>query len=104
MASPENATQLYLYRVKMDGKGKLERMTPADETGTHEYDICPAGRYALHTYSNANMPEKQEWVNLPEHKKLAQAAGDGQGGGQPRRKVEFFRSGRRMGWKWTAGW
>ena len=24
MASPDNATQLYLYRVKMDGKGKLE--------------------------------------------------------------------------------
>ena len=91
MASPENATQLYLYRVKMDGKGKLEKMTPADETGTHEYDICPAGRYALHTYSNANMREKQEWVNLPEHKKLAQAAGDGQNGGQPRKKVEFFR-------------
>ena len=91
MASPENATQLYLYRVKMDGKGKLEKMTPADQTGTHEYDICPSGRYALHTYSNANMPEKQEWVDLPEHKKLAQAAGDDQRAGQPRRKVEFFR-------------
>jgi dipeptidyl-peptidase 4 len=90
MASPENATQLYLYRVKMDGKGKLEKMTPAEQTGTHEYDICPAGRYALHTYSNANMPEKQEWVSLPEHKKLAEAAGDGQKGEQSRKKVEFF--------------
>jgi dipeptidyl-peptidase 4 len=90
MASPENATQLYLYRVKMDGKGKLEKMTPADERGTHEYDICPAGRYALHTYSNANMPEKQEWVSLPEHKKLAEAAGDSHSGGIPP-KVEFFK-------------
>ena len=90
MASPDNATQLYLYRVRMDGKGKLEKMTPADETGTHEYDICPAGRYALHTYSNANMPEKQEWVSLPEHKKLAEAAGDDKSGGQPQKKVEFF--------------
>ena len=92
MASPENATQLYLYRVRLDGKGKLEKMTPAAETGTHEYDICPAGRYALHTYSNANMPEKQEWVNLPEHKALAQAVGGNSDGVEPvRKKVEFFK-------------
>ncbi len=28
MASPNNATQLYLYRVKMDGKGILELVSP----------------------------------------------------------------------------
>ncbi len=92
MASPENATQLYLYRVRLDGKGKLEEMTPAAETGMHEYDICPSGRYALHTYSNANTPEKQDWVNLPEHKVLAQATGGNSGFElPPSRKVEFFK-------------
>jgi dipeptidyl-peptidase-4 len=91
MASPENATQLYLYRVRLDGKGKLEKMTPGSETGTHEYDICPTGRYALHTYSNANTPEKQEWVDLPEHKTLARAAGEGGAGAGTGRKVEFFK-------------
>ena len=91
MASPENATRLYLYRVRLDGKGKLEEMTPAAETGTHEYDICPTGRYALHTYSNANTPEKQDWVNLPEHKVLAQATGGNAGFELPARKVEFFK-------------
>jgi len=29
MASPENATQQYLYRMRIDGKGTLERLTPA---------------------------------------------------------------------------
>ena len=91
MASPENATQLYLYRVRLDGKGKLERVTPAAETGTHEYDICPTARFALHTYSNANMPEKQDWVNLPEHRTLAKATAEHSGGTGSGKKVEFFK-------------
>jgi dipeptidyl-peptidase 4 len=92
MASPENATQLYLYRVRLDGKGKLERMTPAAEPGVHEYDICPTARFALHTYSNANTPERQDWVNLPEHRSLARATGGESGnGGLAARKVEFFK-------------
>jgi dipeptidyl-peptidase-4 len=91
MASPENATQLYLYRVRLDGKGKLERMTPGAETGTHDYDISPTGRYALHTYSNANTPEKQDWVDLPEHKMLAQATSENGGLVLPAKKVEFFK-------------
>ena len=90
MASPENATQLYLYRVRLDGKGKLEKMTPSAETGTHEYDICPTGHFALHTWSNANTPEKQDWVDLPEHKMLAQAAGATPPYGDGH-KVEFFK-------------
>jgi dipeptidyl-peptidase-4 len=90
-ASPENATQLYLYRVKMDGKSKAEKLTPAAETGTHQYDICPTGRYALHTYSNANMQEKQEWVDLPAHRTLAKAAGDREEAAAPAKKVEFFK-------------
>jgi dipeptidyl-peptidase-4 len=90
MASPENATQLYLYRIRLDGKGKLERITQATETGEHEYDLCPTGRFALHTYSNANTPEKQDWVDLPEHKSLARAEGGG-GPALPSKKVEFFK-------------
>ena len=87
----ENATQLYLYRVRLSGKGSLEKMTPASETGVHEYDICPTGHYALHTYSNANTPEKQDWVDLPEHKMLAQATGDNMGNVPEAKKVEFFK-------------
>ena len=39
IASPENATQRYLYRIKLDGKGKPERITPNDQTGTNSYDV-----------------------------------------------------------------
>ncbi|MBS1661590.1 MAG: S9 family peptidase [Bacteroidetes bacterium] len=90
IASPENATQKYLFRTRLDGKGKMERLTPVSEPGTHEYDLSPSGLYALHTYSSANMGEKQEWVGLPAHQTLmtATSAGDNEG---PRSKVEFFK-------------
>jgi len=71
IASPDNATQKYLYRTRLDGKGKLERITPGTEPGTHEYDLSPGGQYALHTFSNANTEEVQEWVSLPEHTSIA---------------------------------
>src|SRR5690606_26478671 len=50
-ASPDNATQKYLYRVKLNG-GKAERLTPEDETGTHHYTISPNGKLALHRHSS----------------------------------------------------
>jgi len=82
MASPDNATQKYLYRTRLDGKGGPERLTPATETGTHEYDLSPDGRFALHTYSNANMDERQEMVGLPGHALLARAVSGASGGGK----------------------
>jgi len=71
IASPENATQKYLYRTRLDGKGKLERISPADQPGTHEYEISPNARYAMHSFSNANTEDMQEWVSLPNHQLLA---------------------------------
>ena len=71
IASPDNATQKYLYRTRLDGKGKLERVTPANEPGTHEYEISPNAGYAMHDFSNANTEDMQEWVSLPGHVSLA---------------------------------
>ncbi len=67
MASPDNATQSYLYRVKMDGKSKAERLSPADESGTHDYDLSTNGMYASHEFSNINTPPIEDWVSLPKH-------------------------------------
>ncbi len=67
MASPDNATQKYLYRVKMDGKTLAERLSPANESGTHEYDLSPNGLYASHEFSNINTPPIKDWVSLPQH-------------------------------------
>jgi dipeptidyl-peptidase 4 len=70
IASPDNATQAYLYRCSLDGKGTAERLTPAGETGTHEYEISPNGKYAAHQFSNYYTPEISEWVTLPDHQPL----------------------------------
>lgn len=67
MASPDKATQSYLYRVKMDGKTAAERMSPANESGTHEYDLSTNGLYAQHEWSNLNTPPATNWVSLPNH-------------------------------------
>ncbi len=68
IASPENATQRYLFRVKLDGKGKLEQITPKNETGMHSYDISPNGKWAFHTFSTFDTPPIIELVSLPNHK------------------------------------
>jgi len=70
MASPNNATQLYLYRVKMDGKGKLELLSPPNMIGTHNYNISPYAKYAMHSFSNYKTYPAREWITLPDHKPL----------------------------------
>jgi dipeptidyl-peptidase-4 len=70
MASPDNATQAYLYRCSLDGKGKAERITPADEPGTHVYELSPNGKFASHRFSNYYTPTDGEWISLPDHLSL----------------------------------
>jgi dipeptidyl-peptidase-4 len=66
-ASPDNATQKYLYRAHLDGTGEPERVTPADQPGTHDYDFSPDAKWAFHTYSTFDTPPVTELVRLPEH-------------------------------------
>lgn len=70
IASPENPTQRYLYRIKLDGSGEAERLTPEDEPGTHSYNVAPGGKFAFHTWSNINTPPVTELVSLPKHKTI----------------------------------
>jgi dipeptidyl-peptidase-4 len=71
LASPGNATQQYLYRCRLDGKGQAERVTPANEPGTHNYDLSPDGRYAVHSFSNYYTRPSAEWISLPSHETLS---------------------------------
>jgi len=64
LASPDNATQKYLYKTKLDGKGKLELVTPSILPGTHNYDISPNGIFASHTYQSASIRPLKEWMKL----------------------------------------
>ena len=65
-ASPENATQCYLYRTGLGG-GPSERLTPADQPGWHSYNISPDADWAFHTYSTFNTPPVIELIKLSDH-------------------------------------
>jgi len=67
-ASPDNATQRYLYRVRLDGAAAPERVTPEDQPGTHSYDFSPDVRWAFHTYSNFDTPPVTALISLPDHR------------------------------------
>lgn len=67
-ASPDNATQLYLYRERLDGKGVAERITPPARSGTHQYDVSPNGHWAFHTFSRVDVPPNTDLVSLPAHR------------------------------------
>lgn len=70
LASPDNAIYRYLFRVRLDGSGTSERITPAGLIGTHSYSISPSGRWALHSYSRFDTPPLSEVVSLPDHKSV----------------------------------
>jgi dipeptidyl-peptidase-4 len=67
IASPDNPTQHYLYRISLKG-GEAERVTPADVPGTHTYNISPDAQWAVHTYSRFAKPPVTSLVHLPDHK------------------------------------
>lgn len=67
-ASPDNGTQKYLYRVKLDGSGGMELITPADQPGTHDYQFSPDAKWAFHTYSGLDTPPIIELVKISGHK------------------------------------
>ena len=69
-ASPDNAGQRYLYRSKLDGSGVPERVTPANQAGTHRYDVAPGGKLAFHTYSQFDRPPVTDVIELPSHRSL----------------------------------
>jgi dipeptidyl-peptidase-4 len=69
IASPENATQRYLYRSRLDGS-KTERVTPAGIPGTHTYNLSPDCRWAFHGYSTFDTPSLSEMISLPDHKSV----------------------------------
>ncbi len=78
-ASPANATQLYLYRVRIENKTSIldklkkskeetELVSTADLVGTNSYNISPNGKIATHSFSNFNTPPVTEWITLPDNK------------------------------------
>jgi dipeptidyl-peptidase 4 len=92
-ASPDNATQKYLYKAKLDGKGTAERVTPTDLSGTHSYVISPSGKYGMHQFSNSYTRPASEWISLPKHQPLdlSQSIASKLPANQGAKTVEFFK-------------
>ncbi len=68
MASPNNATQRYLFRARLDRRGKAERLSPMDLPGTHSYQMSPDATWAFHRYSNFETPTVTSLIALPKHR------------------------------------
>ena len=66
-ASPENATQKYLYAASLNKDYDPVRITPKEFKGTNSYSISADGKFAYHTYSAINSPNKVALVELPDH-------------------------------------
>ena len=94
-ASPDNATQHYLFRTRLDGTGKAERVSPANRPGSHRYTISPDAHWAFHTYSTFDTPPVTDLVRLPTHQVVRTLAGNAtlQETMAPliTRKTEFFK-------------
>lgn len=71
LASPDNATQKYLYRTKLNGKGKNELVSPESLIGTHNYSFSANGKYAEHTFSNHYTPRTKAFITTADHKALS---------------------------------
>ncbi len=70
IASPDNYTQRYLYRSRLDGNGAAERVSPANMAGQHSYQIADDAKYAIHSFENAITPRRISLINLNTHKEI----------------------------------
>lgn len=68
IASPENPTQRYLYRTRLDGSGQMEQVTPKAFSGTNNYKTSSDSKWAIHTYSSFLKPPVYSLISLPDHK------------------------------------
>lgn len=69
-ASPDNATQRYLYKASTSKIGAPERLTPEEFPGVNLYDLSPDVTYAIHEFSNINTPTSYTLIRLKDHKQL----------------------------------
>jgi len=67
-ASPENATEKYLYRVALEGSGEPQRITPPAQRGTHDYQFSPDAKWAFHTVTTFDTPPVVELIEVEGHR------------------------------------
>ncbi|MFT6966586.1 MAG: dipeptidyl-peptidase-4 [Marivirga sp.] len=72
LASPDNATQKYLYKTKLNGEGKNELQSPERLKGSHDYSFSSNGTYAEHTFSNHFTRYSKEFISVDNHQALTE--------------------------------
>lgn len=75
MASPDNATQNYLYKTKLNGNSKAELLSPKALKGNHDYSFSTSGKYASHTFSNHFTKYAREFITVADQKPLVEKDG-----------------------------
>jgi len=70
IASPENYTQRFLYRSRLDGKGTAERISPRGVEGQFSYQVSPDAKWAIATFQNSSTPDRISIISLPGHKEI----------------------------------
>jgi len=94
-ASPANVTQRFLYRATLRGPPKMERLTPRSQTGSHDYDIAPGAKWAIHTSTTFDQPPVVDVVRLPTHERQRVISDNPRMralvSGTPRPRTDFFK-------------
>jgi len=68
IASPDDPTQRYLYRSRLNGKGEPERISPDEQVGQHRYVMSDNAKLALHIFENATAPPVISLVEVESQK------------------------------------
>lgn len=71
-ASPDNATQKYLYRARLDGSGTPDLLSPSSLKGNHNYSFSTTGKYAYHTFSNHFTKRANEFIDVSNQKPISE--------------------------------
>lgn len=67
IAAPANPTRRQLLRVRTNGSGKPEVLSPVALRGTHGYQISEDSKWAIHTFSTFDQPPAIDLIKLPSH-------------------------------------
>ncbi len=68
ISTMDNYTQRYLYRSRLNGKGKAELVGDPNQLGQHSYNMSPTCDWALHTFSNSSTPSIVTMEQMPKAK------------------------------------
>lgn len=64
----ENYTQRYLYRSRLNGKGKPELISSVSQQGQHRYNMSPTGKWAIHTFGSSTVAPIVTMEKFPDNK------------------------------------